>query len=396
VLKGADGIVFVADSQETMLGANVESFKNLEENLKAHGMKLGEMPHVIQFNKRDLAKLTGIEDLNAALNKFNAPFYESVATSGIGVQDTLKAIVKLVLLHLTRKYDPKSLPTAADRPDRQPMPATASASGSMPVAAPQAPAPAPRAERAPMPPAAAPAPVAAIPPAPRPEPKAAPSIMRSPAPAETMPPFQQTEIDDLVGEVGDHDAAPIHEEEVAPVAAAEAHDEGIWLGAPEGEDSFSGSNVSLEDMLTQDTHEAAPAPSASAWRETPAFGSGFEIDRGFDPEWKTPPAGERAIPVAARVAQRAPEPKRTTRADSDEPIAPFPIPAPGVEEDDASDDIVLTEVASDNDLFHDPTLDIAQLAAGAARDILVPVVLGEGREAKRFKLSIRLRLDPVD
>src|SRR5262245_62244676 len=75
-------------------------------------MKLGEMPHVIQFNKRDLAKLTGIEDLNAALNKYNAPFYESVATTCIGVQDTLKAIVKLVLLHLTRKYDPK---TAVDR-----------------------------------------------------------------------------------------------------------------------------------------------------------------------------------------------------------------------------------------------------------------------------------------
>jgi len=89
VLKGADGIVFVADSQETMLGANIESFKNLEENLKAHGMKLSEMPHVIQFNKRDLPKLAPIEDLNAAVNKYNGPFYESVATTGIGVQDTL-------------------------------------------------------------------------------------------------------------------------------------------------------------------------------------------------------------------------------------------------------------------------------------------------------------------
>jgi signal recognition particle receptor subunit beta len=95
VLKGVDGIVFVADSQETMLGANVESFKNLEENLKAHGMKLSEIPHVIQFNKRDLPKLSAIEDMNAALNKYNAPFYESVGHDGIGVQDTLKAIVKL-------------------------------------------------------------------------------------------------------------------------------------------------------------------------------------------------------------------------------------------------------------------------------------------------------------
>ena len=112
VLKGADGIVFVADSQQQMLGANVESFKNLEENLKAHGLKLAEMPHVIQFNKRDLPKLAGIEEMNAGINRFNAPFYESVATTGIGIQDTLKAITKLVLLHLTKKYDPRA--TAAE------------------------------------------------------------------------------------------------------------------------------------------------------------------------------------------------------------------------------------------------------------------------------------------
>src|SRR5262245_47004920 len=134
VLKGADGIVFVADSQETMIGANVESFKNLEDNLKAHGMKLVEMPHVIQFNKRDLPKLSSIEDLNAALNKYNAPFYESVATTGIGVQDTLKAVVKLVLLHLTKKYAPKSLPASAER-GAAPARATAAPAAAAPPAA---------------------------------------------------------------------------------------------------------------------------------------------------------------------------------------------------------------------------------------------------------------------
>src|SRR4029078_11947026 len=107
VLKGADGIVFVADSQEAMLNANMESFKNLEENLKGHALRLADMPHVIQFNKRDLPRLSSIEDLNSALNRYNAPYYESVATTGIGVQDTLKAITKLVLLHLTRRYDTK-------------------------------------------------------------------------------------------------------------------------------------------------------------------------------------------------------------------------------------------------------------------------------------------------
>ncbi|HKQ59740.1 MAG TPA: GTPase domain-containing protein, partial [Candidatus Polarisedimenticolaceae bacterium] len=113
VLKGADGIVFVADSQQQMLGANIESFRNLEENLKAHATKLADTPHVLQFNKRDLPKLSTIEELNAAINKYNAPFYESVATTGIGVQDTLKAITKLVLLNLTQRYESK--PAAADK-----------------------------------------------------------------------------------------------------------------------------------------------------------------------------------------------------------------------------------------------------------------------------------------
>jgi hypothetical protein len=105
-----------------MLGANVESFKNLEENLKAHGIRLSEIPHVIQFNKRDLPKLSGIEDLNSSLNKYNAPFYESVATTGIGVQDTLKAIVKLVLLNLTRKYESKTAAEAAAMASWRPPP----------------------------------------------------------------------------------------------------------------------------------------------------------------------------------------------------------------------------------------------------------------------------------
>lgn len=108
VLKSADGVVFVADSQEEMMEANVASFRNLDENLKEQGLRLADTPHVLQFNKRDLPKLSRVEHLNATLNVNNAPFYESVATTGIGVQDTLKSIVKLVLLRITQKYDWKS------------------------------------------------------------------------------------------------------------------------------------------------------------------------------------------------------------------------------------------------------------------------------------------------
>src|SRR4030095_8664094 len=73
VLQLARCVVFVAASKEQMMSSNVESLRNLEENLKAHGMKMSDIPHVIQFNKRDLPRLASSEDLNANLNKYNAP-----------------------------------------------------------------------------------------------------------------------------------------------------------------------------------------------------------------------------------------------------------------------------------------------------------------------------------
>jgi mutual gliding-motility protein MglA len=104
VLKGADGLVFVADSQQKMMESNIESYKNLEENLLEIGLKLDEMPLVMQFNKRDLPNLASVEEMNTLINRHNAPFYEAVATTGIGVEDTLKAVTKLVLNHLAVKY----------------------------------------------------------------------------------------------------------------------------------------------------------------------------------------------------------------------------------------------------------------------------------------------------
>ena len=385
VLKGADGIVFVADSQETMLGANIESFKNLEENLKAHGMKLSEMPHVIQFNKRDLPKLASIEDLNAAVNKFNGPFYESVATTGIGVQDTLKAIVKLVLLHLTKKYDPKSIP-ASERTVPVSSPVAAVASAPAPAAA--KPAAKVEAARAP-----APAPKRS---------KAAPA----PAPAtEALPAFAEHEIDDLVGDVAEIEttviapvaAAPIPV--AAPVSAAPDDDGAIWLGSPDGDEGLAaagstyGSNVSIEDLLSAETDpgsqkEKAPAPEPepepAAWSPSARFGSDYEIDRGFDPEWATPIPVEPEPPTPAPVAEI--------------PVAPVEPEAPRAETraESMEEEVLLTEVASDHELFEDPSLDIARLGTGEQREILVPVQLGEGPAARRFKLSIRLRLDPID
>jgi signal recognition particle receptor subunit beta len=104
VLKGADGIVFVADSQDFALDANQESLQNLEDNLKRQGIRLREMPLVIQYNKRDLPNTLPVAEIDKDLNKLQSPSFESVATTGIGVEETLKGITQLVLAHLVKKY----------------------------------------------------------------------------------------------------------------------------------------------------------------------------------------------------------------------------------------------------------------------------------------------------
>ncbi len=104
VLKGADGIVFVADSQDFAVDANLESLQNLEDNLKRQGIRIREIPVVLQYNKRDLPNALSVADLNRDVNKLNAPAFESVATSGFGVEETLKGITQLVLQHLVKKY----------------------------------------------------------------------------------------------------------------------------------------------------------------------------------------------------------------------------------------------------------------------------------------------------
>ena len=104
VLKGADGIVFVADSQDFALDANIESLQNLEDNLKRAGVRIRETPLVMQYNKRDLPNAMPVAELQAEVNKLGVPHFESVATNGIGVEETLKGITHLVLAHLIKKY----------------------------------------------------------------------------------------------------------------------------------------------------------------------------------------------------------------------------------------------------------------------------------------------------
>ena len=102
ILKGVDGVVFVADSQEERMDANIESLYNLEENLQPQGYDLMKLPYVLQLNKRDLPNIIPVDELAAELRRKEEPVVEAVAASGAGVFDTLKAVAKQVLTELRK------------------------------------------------------------------------------------------------------------------------------------------------------------------------------------------------------------------------------------------------------------------------------------------------------
>ena len=102
ILKGVDGVVFVADSQEERMDANIESLYNLEENLRAQGYDPEKIPYVLQLNKRDLPNVVPVHEITAELRRNGEPVIEAVASSGPGVFDTLKAVAKQVLTELRK------------------------------------------------------------------------------------------------------------------------------------------------------------------------------------------------------------------------------------------------------------------------------------------------------
>ncbi|HEX7899579.1 MAG TPA: ADP-ribosylation factor-like protein, partial [Planctomycetota bacterium] len=166
VLQGADGVSFIADSDPNRMNDNIESFKNLEKNLKDYGVDMRKLPLVIQYNKRDLPGALSVQELNAKLNWVGAPVFEAVAVKGEGVMQTLKGISKLVVDRLNEEYAPVKSSVAA------------------PVAAPASPA-APARPAAPPPPPRSATPAVGTPsPAPAPRPAAPPP----PRPAATQPP----------------------------------------------------------------------------------------------------------------------------------------------------------------------------------------------------------------
>ena len=103
ILKGVDGVVFVADSQELRMEANIESIRNLGENLEENGFDLKTIPYALQFNKRDLPNVLPVDEMYRVLNFKREPTFEGIATSGKGVFDTLKSVAKQILIELRKR-----------------------------------------------------------------------------------------------------------------------------------------------------------------------------------------------------------------------------------------------------------------------------------------------------
>jgi signal recognition particle receptor subunit beta len=102
ILKGVDGVIFVADSQVERMDANVESVENLQANLKTQGYDINTIPFVLQLNKRDLPNVAPIDEMRQLLMRKEQPVFEAVASKGPGVFETLKGVAKLVLQELTK------------------------------------------------------------------------------------------------------------------------------------------------------------------------------------------------------------------------------------------------------------------------------------------------------
>ena len=256
VLKGADCVVFVCDSQEAMLDANLESLENLRQNLEANEIDADELPMVLQYNKRDLPNALPVEILNEKLNPRGLPFYEAVAVKGQGVEETLKGVTATVFRSLATRYGGATAASGAPEPPRPAPRPSAPAPPPVPTPKPAAAPPPPPAPKAAPPP---PAPVGVA---------AAPASMggtaeellgsfdvAAPAASES---FHDFGLEDLQAPTS-AEPEEIELEELAPEPVAPSH-------APRGratvEPELSLEAIDDEEIVEED--EIAPAPSYSA------------------------------------------------------------------------------------------------------------------------------------
>jgi len=252
VLRGADCVVFVCDSQEAMLDANLESLDNMRQNLEANEINPDEMPMVLQYNKRDLPNALPIEILNERLNPRALPFHEAVAVKGQGVEETLKGVTGLVFRSLATKYGGADV--AAPAPVRTNTEPTAVRPAPAAVPAPGVPA-GPRITP-PLPSAPPPPPPA---PAMRPQPArpAAPPV--SLLPALNMSPA--TSRDELLESLELQPAAEM--DDLLP----EAPELGMDIESLPTDESDEIETVDLDDALVSSSLPAPPPPPSATTTE---------------------------------------------------------------------------------------------------------------------------------
>ena len=279
VLRGVDGVVFVADSAADKIPENLESFQNLEDNLAEYHYKREEIPIIIQYNKRDLPNALSIDDLQKQVNKYDVPWTEAVASKGVGVFDSLKLIGKIVIDGLNRKYSrlsrqpgaPASAPAAAQpaAPSAAMRPAPPPQAAVRPIAPvaprPAAPmsAPRPAAPMAPRPaapiaprPAAPTAPRPAAPTAPRPA-APAPQQYAAPAPGMVRPPLRQAP-----PPIRQAPPAPMPEPEPDPVPEVMEEPMMAQIDAPAEQYADPAPEVQIEEITPPVAEEAPEEPPA--------------------------------------------------------------------------------------------------------------------------------------
>jgi len=317
VLKGADCVVFVADSQDAMIEANADAMKNLRENLIANELDPDNIPLVIQYNKRDLPNAAPLADLNKVLNTRGVPFVEASAKTGKGVEDTLKVATQLVFKVLANKYGNDAAGRPSEAIQRPASLAARPAAPPPPPAPPPAPVLPPPVRVAPAVPPPAPPRAAALPPPARPAP--------APPPAPTF-----ASNDDLLDSLGGPPPAPgpalslDNELDLGPAPPPATVDFGDPLdalsgpGAPPAAADPFGPELSLDSL-----GEAPPPPPAGATGELeldlePAgpsssgpgdpFGSGLDSPFGGAPAQGQPTALDDPFGSALDSPSAAPPP----------------------------------------------------------------------------------------
>lgn len=349
VLKGVDGVVFVADSQTQMADANLESFRNLLENLEEHGLDPVSIPLVLQFNKRDLPSILSVEEMNAALNRFNSPFYEAIATTGIGVHDTLKAVSKLVLRALSGKYPGSE------------------ATDDLPIA------------DAIAPPPPAPVPAEPAPEAPPPRATAAPPAASNEigwgedALEEQLDQMDAAEIEGLLEEVAEYDVAPEVDTPaaVSPVPGATAPSR--TASDPLG--NLAAEEFSFGDLDVEGIEAAVPEPIS---RSDPAATA---ADRPTEPA-AAPPGG----PPDRRIDPAPDAPL------FDSSVSPPPAPALSLESFLENPD----PPAESNTMSPAPASIESVPVLSDGEEICLPVRLNVNGEERCFTLTLRLAPEDGD